>query len=176
MSCLPRDGDVLGNAGAAQRRRYRQLRKLQPHPGDGLKVLRLFTDGASRGNPGPAGLGVVIEDDLGMRLRGLHRWLGVTTNNEAEYRALIEGLKAAQDWKPDRLEVYLDSKLVVEQINGGYRIKAPELLPLHKQAKELIEKFPEVKVAHVERAKNRGADHLANMAIDAHVKKTKFGG
>ena len=138
--------------------------------------MRLFTDGASRGNPGPAGLGVVIEDDVGMRLRGLHRWLGVTTNNEAEYRALIEGLKAAQEWKPDRLEVYLDSKLVVEQINGGYRIKAPELLPLHKQAKELIERFPEVKVAHVERAKNRGADHLANMAIDAHVKKVKFGG
>jgi ribonuclease HI len=118
----------------------------------------------------------VIEDDAGMRLRGLHRWLGVTTNNEAEYRALIEGLKAAKDWKPDRLEVYLDSKLVVEQMNGAYRVKAPELLPLHKQAKELLQHFPEVKFAHVERAKNRGADHLANMAIDAHVPKKKFGG
>jgi ribonuclease HI len=118
----------------------------------------------------------VIEDEHGMRLRGLHRWLGVTTNNEAEYRALIEGLKAVKEWKPDRLEVYLDSKLVVEQMNGGYRIKAAELLPLHKQAQELIRELPEVKVAHVERAKNRGADHLANMAIDAHVKKPKFGG
>ncbi len=150
--------------------------ELQPNPGDGLKTLRLFTDGASRGNPGPAGIGVVIEDDQGMRLRGLHRWLGVATNNEAEYKALIEGLKAVQEWKPDRLEVFMDSKLVVEQMKGGYRIKAAELLPLHKQAKELLERFPLYEVAHVERAKNRGADHLANMAIDAHVPKTKFGG
>ncbi|TMD16026.1 MAG: ribonuclease HI family protein [Chloroflexi bacterium] len=141
-----------------------------------MKVLRLFTDGASRGNPGAAGLGVVIEDEQGIRLRGLHRWLGVTTNNEAEYHALIEGLLAARDWKPDRLEVYLDSKLVVEQINGRYRIKAPELQPLHQRATELMRQFPDVAVTHVERAKNRGADALANMAIDAHVKKTKSGG
>lgn len=138
--------------------------------------MRLFTDGASRGNPGPAGLGVVIEDDQGMRLRGLHRWLGVTTNNEAEYHALIEGLKAVRDWRPDKLEVYLDSKLVVEQMNGRYRIKAPELTALHRQATELLRQFPQVSIEHVERNKNRGADALANMAIDAHVKKNKFGG
>lgn len=110
-----------------------------------------------------------------MRLRGLHRWLGVTTNNEAEYHALIEGFKAAKDWKPDRLEVFLDSKLVVEQMNGRYRIKAPELVPLHKKASELLREFPDVAVSHVDREKNRGADALANMAIDAHVKKTKTG-
>jgi ribonuclease HI len=119
---------------------------------------------------------VVIEDDQGMRLRGLHRWLGEATNNEAEYHALIEGLKAVRDWKPDRIEAYLDSKLVVEQMNDRWRIKAPELQPLHRQAKELLREFPEWKIEHVEREKNRGADHLANMAIDAHVKKTKFGG
>lgn len=119
----------------------------------------------------------MIEDDQGMRLRGLHRWLGVTTNNEAEYRALIEGLKAVADWKPDRLEVYLDSKLVVEQISGRWKIKAAELMPLHLRAMELLRQFPDVEIAHVERNKNRGADALANMAIDAHVvKKTKFGG
>ena len=152
------------------------MRELRSNPGDGLKVLRLFTDGAARGNPGPAGVGVVIEDDQGLRLRGLHRWLGVTTNNEAEYRALLEGLKAVKDWKPDRLEVYLDSKLVVEQVNGRYRIKAPELVPLHRQATELLREFPDVKVEHLERARNRGADALANMAIDANVtKKTKTG-
>lgn len=108
-----------------------------------------------------------------MRLRGLHRWLGVTTNNEAEYRALIEGLKAVVDWKADRVEVYLDSKLVVEQMNGAWKIKAPELMPLYAQARELLQRFPEVKIAHVDRSKNRGADHLANMAIDAHVRKPK---
>jgi ribonuclease HI len=141
-----------------------------------VKVLRLFTDGASRGNPGPAALGVVIEDDQGMRLRGFHRWLGRATNNEAEYEALIEGLKAVRAWRPDRLEVFLDSKLVVEQMNGRYRIKAPELAPLHQKATELMREFPDVTISHVERAKNRGADALANMAIDAHVnKKTKTG-
>jgi ribonuclease HI len=119
---------------------------------------------------------VVIEDDRGMRLRGLHRWLGVTTNNEAEYQALIEGLKAVSDWKPDRLEVFLDSKLVVEQMNGRYKVKSPELAPLHKRASELANQFPEVSIKHVERAKNSGADALANMAIDAHVKKPKPAG
>lgn len=152
------------------------MRQLRPDPGDRIRVLRLYTDGASRGNPGPAGVGVVIEDEHGMRLRGLHRWLGVTTNNEAEYRALIEGLKAVAEWKPDRLEVYLDSKLVVEQMNGAWKIKAQELQPLHARAMELLRQFPEVAIAHVERNKNRGADALANMAIDTHVKKTKFGG
>jgi len=114
---------------------------------------------------------VVIEDEQGMRLRGLHRWLGVATNNEAEYHALIEGLKAVSEWKPDRLEIYLDSKLVAEQVKGNYRVKEPRLQRLHLQAKELLGTFPEVEIKHVEREKNKGADALANMAIDAQVKK-----
>ena len=108
-----------------------------------------------------------------MRLRGLHRWLGVMTNNKAEYHAVIEGLRAAAEWKPDRVEVFLDSKLVVEQLNGGYRIKAAQLQPLHRRAKDLLATFPDVQIAHVERERNKGADALANMAIDAHVKKPK---
>ncbi|TAN32107.1 ribonuclease HI family protein [bacterium] len=140
------------------------------------KVLRLFTDGASRGNPGPAALGVVIEDDQGMRLRGLHRYLGAATNNEAEYHAVIEGLKAVAAWKPDRLEVYLDSKLVVEQLNGRYRVKKAELQPLHRRAKELLDGFAEVVVAHVARERNRGADALANRALDEQVKKPAWRG
>ena len=104
-----------------------------------------------------------------MRLRGLHRYIGTATNNQAEYQALIEGLKAVTDWKPDRLEIYLDSKLVVEQLNGGYRVKNPELQPLHRQAKELLDGFSEVVVAHVDRERNRGADALANRALDDHA-------
>lgn len=114
-------------------------------------------------------MGVVIEDDQGMRLRGLHRYIGTATNNEAEYQALLEGLKAVMEWKPDRLEVYLDSKLVVEQINGGYRVKKSELQPLHRRAKELLDGFGEVVIAHVERDRNRGADALANRALDEHA-------
>jgi len=119
---------------------------------------------------------VVIEDDRGIRLRGLHRWLGVTTNNEAEYHALIEGLKAVAEWKPDRLELYLDSKLVVEQVSGRYKIKKPELQVLCRKATELMRSFGEVDVKHVEREKNKGADALANMAIDEHDKKAKSAG
>ncbi|HET9410582.1 MAG TPA: ribonuclease HI family protein [Candidatus Dormibacteraeota bacterium] len=141
-----------------------------------MKTLRLFTDGASRGNPGPAALGVVIEDDQGMRLRGLHRFLGVMTNNMAEYHALIEGLKAVEPWKPDRLEVYLDSKLVVEQVNGNYKVKNAELRDLIKQVQDLRTRFPSIEFKHVEREKNRGADALANMALDAKVKNSGTGG
>ncbi|HYM67033.1 MAG TPA: ribonuclease HI family protein [Patescibacteria group bacterium] len=140
------------------------------------KVLRLYTDGAARGNPGAAGAGIVIEDDQGMRLRGLHRWLGHKTNNEAEYLALIDGLRAVAEWRPDRLEIYLDSKLVVEQVRGAYRVKKAELQSLHKQAMELIRDFPEWEIGHVEREKNKGADALANMAIDEHVRKSKAPG
>jgi ribonuclease HI len=111
---------------------------------------------------------VVIEDDKGMRLRGLHRRIGRATNNEAEYQALIEGLKAVAEWKPDRLEIYLDSKLVVEQMNGRNRIKKPELKVLHGKAKELLAGFDEHEIRHVERENNRGADALANRALDGH--------
>lgn len=104
-------------------------------------------------------------------MRGLHRWLGRATNNEAEYLALIEGLKAVAEWKPDRLRVFLDSKLVAEQVQGRYKVKKPELQPLHKLATELLAGFDDVVVSHVEREKNRGADALANMALDERAKK-----
>ncbi len=114
---------------------------------------------------------MVIEDDQGMRLRGLHRYLGIATNNEAEYHALIEGLKALAAWRPDRLEIYLDSQLVVEQLKGSYRVKETRLKPLHDRAKEMMSAFSEVVISHVEREQNRGADALANRAIDEHVKR-----
>ena len=148
------------------------MRELRPNPGARLnKVLRLYTDGAARGNPGPAGLGVVIEDDQKVRLRGLHRYLGIATNNEAEYHALIEGLKAVAPWNPDRLEIFLDSNLVVEQVKGKYKVKKPELQKLHEQAMELLKQFGDWSIAHVERDRNKGADAMANRAIDEHVER-----
>ena len=114
----------------------------------------------------------MIEDGQGNRLRTFHRFIGIRTNNEAEYQALIDGLKAVGEWKPDRLEIYLDSKLVVEQVNGAYRVKKPELQPLYNEVKHLLGGFadtPEIK--HVERENNKGADKLANMALDDYVKK-----
>ena len=110
-----------------------------------------------------------------MRLQARHKWLGEMTNNQAEYHALIEGLKTAREWKPDRLEIYLDSNLVVEQVNGKYRIKEPELQRLHAEVMRLLAGMT-FEIKHVAREQNRGADHLANMAIDEKVPKTKFGG
>jgi len=137
---------------------------------DSQKTIRLFTDGAARGNPGPAGLGLVIEDSEGMRLWGGYRYLGTATNNQAEYLALIEGLHKAAEWNPDRLEVYMDSQLVVEQLAGRYRVKNADLRPLHGEAVALLASFPESSVTHVLREKNRGADALANRAIDEQDK------
>jgi ribonuclease HI len=129
-------------------------------------VLRLYTDGGSRGNPGPAGLGMVIEDTQGLRLWGGHRFIGTATNNKAEYLALIEGLRKAAEWKPDALEVYMDSQLVVEQVSGRWKVRHADLQPLHRQAQGLLRAFPRVRVTYVRRERNRGADALANRAMD----------
>jgi ribonuclease HI len=152
------------------------VRELRADPGDGLKVLRLRTDGAARGNPGPAAAGILIEDEQGMRLDAKTKWLGAMTNNQAEYHALIEGLKAIREWKPDRIEIFLDSKLVVEQVKGQYKIKEPELQKLHAQAIRLLDGLQH-EIKHVPREQNRGADYLANLAIDERMpRKKKFGG
>jgi ribonuclease HI len=140
-----------------------------------MKTLVLRTDGAARNNPGPAGAGILIEDDQGMRLQACHKWLGHMTNNQAEYHALVEGLKLIKDWKPDRLVIYLDSKLVVEQIKGNWKIKEPDLQKLHAEAMSLLQQMT-YEISHVPREENSGADHLANMAIDEKVPKKKFGG
>lgn len=137
-----------------------------------MSTLRLYTDGAARGNPGPAGLGMVIEDASGLRVWGGCRYVGVATNNRAEYLALIEGLRKAAEWNPERLEVYLDSLLVVEQVSGRYKVRNADLRQLHGQAVQLLAQFGDFSVSHVRREKNRGADALANRAIDDHVVTT----
>ena len=110
-----------------------------------------------------------------MRLQARHKWLGVMTNNQAEYHALIEGLKTVKEWKPDRLEIYLDSNLVVEQVKGNYKIKEPELQRLHAAVRRLLADL-QYEIKHVAREQNRGADHLANKAIDEKMPKKKLGG
>ena len=110
-----------------------------------------------------------------MRLQARHKWLGEMTNNQAEYHALIEGVKTAKEWKPDRLDIFIDSNLVVEQVKGNYKIKEPELQRLNAEVRRLLSDVT-FEIKHVAREQNRGADHLANMAIDAKVPKKKFGG
>ena len=128
--------------------------------------LVMFTDGASRGNPGEAGIGVVIKDEGGKVIKRLARYLGRATNNQAEYTALLDGLKAAKELGAEGLQVYADSELLVKQIKGEYRVKNPELQKMNLLARSLIEKFPVFVITYIPREKNSLADSLANEAID----------
>ena len=123
-------------------------------------------DGGARGNPGPAGYGVVIEDAARRRVALLSRFLGHQTNNYAEYMGLIASLEYAVAHACKALEVISDSELLVKQINGQYRVRNPALMELHRQAKALIATLDWFKIHHVLRGKNKQADALANRAMD----------
>ncbi len=129
----------------------------------------LFADGGSRGNPGPAASGAVLYDEGGEVLREVGTFLGVATNNIAEWTALLEGLQAAVELGVDELAVRMDSELVVKQLAGTYRVKHPGLIPLHARAKALLRKFARVDVRHVPRKQNAAADAVVNQVLDAHA-------
>lgn len=137
-----------------------------PLPDDGSDVLEVFSDGASRGNPGPAAVGVVFRQKDGPLLAEFRQAIGKATNNVAEYKAVVAALEHAARWKVKRVHLYLDSELIVRQLHGVYRVKSPDLRPLFQQAVFLSRDFREFKVKHVKRAQNAHADALANRALD----------
>ena len=128
----------------------------------------LFADGGSRGNPGPAASGAVLFDEHGDVLEEVGTFLGVATNNVAEWTGLLTGLEAAIALGVDDLAVRLDSELVVKQISGAYRVKNEGLIPLHAKAKTLLRKFAHVDVRHVPRKQNAAADAIVNQVLDAN--------
>ena len=130
-------------------------------------AVQIFVDGAARGNPGPAGIGVVIKDDSKTYLE-VADFIGKTTNNVAEYMALIRGLEEAIDLEQMNVSVLSDSELMVKQIKGEYRVKNKGLIPLHHHAKTLIKKFTSFSIQHTAREDNKEADKLANQGIDEH--------
>ncbi len=127
----------------------------------------LHADGGARGNPGPAGIGVVLEDAGGNVLGEIARGIGQTTNNVAEYTALIEGLKLALEVGVTDIEVRMDSKLVVEQVHGRWKIKNDTLRQLAARAVALLRRFETRSLEYVPRASNAAADRLANQGMDA---------
>ena len=129
--------------------------------------LILRTDGASRGNPGPAAAGVVIEDEAGRLIARGKRVLGYMTNNQAEYRALILGLRAIHRYRPTSVTVCLDSELVVQQMIGRYHVRDVALRALYDEAQAEVRALGAVRFVHVPRAQNHLADTLANEALDA---------
>ncbi len=132
--------------------------------------LVVYADGGSRGNPGPAAIGAVVLDpssDPPEVVATVSECIGVTTNNVAEYQAVIEGLKAALAVGARRLVLRADSQLVIRQLEGRYRVKQAHLRPLFEEARALLDEFPEVELTHVRREENTDADALVNAALDA---------
>lgn len=126
---------------------------------------QLFCDGASRSNPGDASIGVSILLD-GKEVHTISKKIGIATNNEAEYQALIDGLNYCVDNSIKEIEVFLDSNLVVEQVNKNFKVKAGNLKVLNSKVDDLIQEFNFIEINHVYREENKRADQLANMALD----------
>lgn len=133
---------------------------------DTALACQLFSDGASRGNPGEAGAGSVLLDGKGQELAARSRYLGQCTNNVAEYKALVLGLQSALELGCARLEIFLDSQLIVRQIQGQYKVKNAALKPLFEEVKALLGELKHWSIAHVPREQNKRADALANQGID----------
>ena len=128
--------------------------------------LSVYADGASRGNPGPAAIGASVRDATGRELAVVSERIGRATNNVAEYRAAIAGVRAAADLGASAIDLRLDSELVVRQLSGRYRVKHPLLRPLFAALVEALEAVGPYTVGHVPRARNARADALANEALD----------
>ncbi len=131
-----------------------------------LRRLTIFTDGASRGNPGEAGAGVIIYDQQGAMVKKIKASLGTTTNNVAEYMALIIALQEAVRLKADALQLFSDSELMVRQLKGIYKVKDRKMQTLAAEARKLLANFIRYDIVSVPRDQNREADKLANQAID----------
>ena len=141
-----------------------------PAAGQGIRAVKVVieADGGSRGNPGPAGYGaVVLTEDRSVVLAETKQAIGRATNNVAEYRGLIAGLEDAAKLGATEAAVFMDSKLVVEQMSGRWKVKHPDLMELHTQARKLVARFDRISYAWVPRARNSHADRLANEAMDA---------
>ena len=148
------------------------MRHLRAYPLHSLKddlntnILTIFTDGAARGNPGPAAIGAVINDEKGNLVASISRRLGVTTNNQAEYRAIIAALEKSVNLGARQVTLFSDSELVVKQINGQYKIKQAALRILYHNIVRLIGKLESFKIICIPRERNAAADALANKALD----------
>lgn len=134
--------------------------------------LIFYIDGASQGNPGPSGIGVVVCDKDGNVLENIREYLGENTNNIAEYSALIYALEEGLIRKAASIVINTDSELLVKQLNGEYKVKDEKIKPLFKQVQRLLKGFKHIQVNRIDRSSNRGADKLATKAIDSNRLKS----
>ncbi|MBN1622608.1 MAG: ribonuclease HI family protein [Endomicrobiales bacterium] len=137
--------------------------------------IKIYTDGGARGNPGPAGIGVVVFNNNDEVLEEYKEYIGIATNNIAEYKALLHALELARKYAPCSLQIYLDSELIYNQMLGSYKVKNEKLLEYFVAAQKMLNDFEKVDFVHVKRDKNKLADKLVNQAINIgsalHAKK-----
>jgi ribonuclease HI len=129
----------------------------------------LYIDGAARGNPGPAAIGIVLTDERGNQIETFAERIGIATNNEAEYRALLRGLELAAKHRPKQIEIRTDSELLAQQLNREFRVRASSLKMLYADAQRAMGAFDRVSACHIPRDQNRRADALANRALDEKI-------
>ncbi len=133
-----------------------------------MSVLTVYTDGASKGNPGDAGIGVVISDENDNVVDEISEYVGIKTNNAAEYLALLAACKKAKELRATRIEIFTDSELMARQIAGIYKVKSEALRELHAEVIGLLRQFESASISHVLRDLNKRADELANEAVKKH--------
>jgi ribonuclease HI len=134
------------------------------------KGLSIYIDGAAKGNPGPAGIGVVLRDADNVLVKNINRFIGIATNNVAEYTALITGMEEARKLKFKEITINTDSELLAKQLGGEYKVKSPALKDLHSKVSRLLDDFGYVSINNIPREKNKDADRLANKAISDSLK------
>ena len=131
-----------------------------------MKLL-IYTDGWARFNPGPAGIGVFIADEQGKKIEGRYKYLGVATNNQAEYQGALHGIRRGIELGAHEIELRMDSNLVVEQLSGNFKIKNPELKIIFSEIQNLLEGWSgKIRFIHIRRELNKEADRLSNVAMD----------
>jgi len=146
----------------------------EAEPAPSAEILIAHIDGGARGNPGPSGYGVYLQDGQGKRVAELSEFLGVQTNNFAEYSGLMAALEYAHQHGFKQLRVVSDSELLVKQIKGIYKVKSPTLLDIYREARQLINKLERFEIQHVLRHLNKDADRLANDAMDRGMGRAKL--
>lgn len=144
----------------------RELRSIFSEEKSSSRHLTMYIDGAARGNPGRAGIGIVCLDERGKILKEYNEYIGEQTNNAAEYRALLTALEMAKGMGALSVSVITDSELLAKQMNGSYRVKNSQLLKYYLEAEALLKSMEKFEIGHVPRRENRRADRLANLAID----------
>jgi ribonuclease HI len=176
----PLAGTLKAFPGLTRERLAKMFEKLADHPANSanafepevnstLNRVRVYSDGAARGNPGPSGAGAVLVEPSGQIVDRLGKFLGVRTNNYAEYMGLLLGLKRARELGVREIEVFTDSELMIRQLGGRYQVRSASLRPLYDEALKLLNGFSRVKLVHVPREMNTAADEMSNRAIDERM-------